>query len=124
MIKEIQFTGVWISDSNKAYDFYVNKLGFEVLQDRPFGAGFRFLMLRPAGGGAAITVCQPMPGSGAKVGGMTTIAFLTDDIQATYEELRAKGVEFTQAPTQQFWGGYEATFTDPDGNAFMLHQVE
>jgi catechol 2,3-dioxygenase-like lactoylglutathione lyase family enzyme len=125
MITTVQFTGVWISDSERAYDFYVNKLGFTVAQDRKFGGGNRFLMVVPPGGGTGMTVCTPMPGmTDVKVGGMTTIAFLCDDIQATYEDLKAKGVEFRQPPTQAFWGGMEATFLDPDGNAFMLHQLE
>ena len=125
MIKRIQFTGVWVSDSDRAFDFYVNKLGFQVVQDRQLGPNFRFLMVAPPGGGAAMTVCKPMPGmKDARVGVDTTIAFETDDLHATYTELTAKGVQFSQPPTQTFWGGLEATFTDPDGNSFMLHQLE
>lgn len=125
MITNIQFTGVWVNDSDKAYDFYVNKLGFQVLQNRPLGPNNRFLLVAPPGAATGMTVCKPMPGmTNAPVGVPTTIAFETDDIQKTYEELKAKGVEFTQTPTQQFWGGFEATFQDPDGNRFMLHQLE
>ncbi len=125
MINRIQFTGVWISDQNRAYDFYVNKLGFQVLQDRPMGGDSRFLLVVPPGGNTGMTVSKPLPGmTGVKVGGWTNIAFETDDIHATYEDLKAKGVEFSQAPTQAFWGGVEAIFSDPDGNQFMLHQLE
>ena len=81
MIKRLQFTGVWVSDADRAYDFYVNKLGFLVDTDRPLGEGFRFLRLVPPGGGAMITVCRPMPGmTGCQVGVPTTIAFEADDI--------------------------------------------
>lgn len=125
MIKHVQFTGVWVSDSERAYDFYVNKLGFTVAHDRQFGGGHRFLMVVPPGGGAGLTVCKPLPGmTGARIGGPTTISFTADDVQATYDELTARGVEFTQPPTQQFWGGIQAVFVDPDGNEFMLSQVE
>lgn len=125
MIKRMQFAGVWISDPDKAYDFYVNKLGFQVQTDAPIGEDNRFLLLVPPGGGTQIAMTKPMPGkTGAQVGGFTNIAFETDDIQATYEELRAKGVQFTQPPTQQFWGRIEALFVDSDGNLFMLHQTE
>lgn len=124
MIKSVQFTGVWVNDDDKAYDFYVDKLGFQVEQNRRLGNDFRFLLVVPPGGGAGLTVCKPMPGMNVRVGVDTTIAFVTEDIQGTYEELRAKGVEFTQPPTQAFWGGVEATFVDPDGNVFMLHQME
>ena len=123
MITSVHFTGVWISDSDRAYDFYVNKLGFTVAQDRNLGGGNRFLMVVPPGGGAALTVCKPMPGmADVRIGGMTTIAFNCDDVQATYEELTAKGVQFPKPPAKAPWGGLEATFVDPDGNAFMLHQ--
>jgi uncharacterized glyoxalase superfamily protein PhnB len=60
----------------------------------------------------------------APVGGFTRISFVTDDVQATYEELSAKGVNFIQKPTQMFWGGIEAQFADPDGNIFLLDQGE
>jgi uncharacterized glyoxalase superfamily protein PhnB len=124
MIQSVQFTGVWVSDNDKAYDFYVDKLGFQVVQNRQLGQDFRFLLVVPPGGGTGLTVCKPMPGMPAQVGVPTTIAFMTDDMQGTYEELQAKGVKFTQPPTQAFWGGLEATFVDPDGNSFMLHQME
>jgi predicted enzyme related to lactoylglutathione lyase len=56
-----------------------------------------------------------------RVGTFSNIVFTCDDIQRTYEELRAKGVEFTEAPTQEFWGWW-AVFKDPDGNTYGLGQ--
>jgi catechol 2,3-dioxygenase-like lactoylglutathione lyase family enzyme len=124
MINRMNCTGVWINDGEKAYDFYANKLGFKVTQDKKFGEGGRFFMVLPPGGGAQLNVCTPAPGmAGAQVGVQTPIVWETDDINATYEDLRAKGVEFPQPPTQQFWGGFEATFKDPDGNLFKLLQL-
>lgn len=125
MINTVHFSGVWVSDNDRAYDFYVNKLGFQVLENRQLGGDFRFLLVVPPGGGSGLTVTKPMPGmTDARVGVNTTIAFLTDDIHGTYEELTAKGVEFTKPPARAFWGGTEATFVDPDGNSFMLHQLD
>ncbi len=125
MINMMNSTGVWVDDGDKAYDFYVNKLGFKVLQDQKIGESGRFIRVIPPGGGTALMLTTPMPGMGdVKVGGQTPIAWETDDIQATYENLRAKGVEFTQAPTQQFWGGFEATFKDPAGHLFKLLQMK
>jgi uncharacterized glyoxalase superfamily protein PhnB len=59
----------------------------------------------------------------AQVGVRTNIAFETNDIQATYEALKAKGVEFSQPPTKQPWGGVQAFFSDADGNVFQLNQT-
>jgi catechol 2,3-dioxygenase-like lactoylglutathione lyase family enzyme len=124
MINRMNCTGVWINDGEKAYDFYANKLGFKVTQDKQFGGGGRFLMVVPPDGGAQLTIATPAPGmASAQVGVQTPIVWETDDIDATYADLRAKGVEFPQPPTQQFWGGFEATFKDPDGNLFKLLQM-
>jgi predicted enzyme related to lactoylglutathione lyase len=51
----------------------------------------------------------------------SSVLFDCDDIHKTYEELRAKGVEFAEAPTQQFWGWW-TVFKDPDGNTYGLGQ--
>jgi uncharacterized glyoxalase superfamily protein PhnB len=72
-----------------------------------------------------ISIFTPMPGwVDPQVGGQTPIVWETDDIQATFEDLNAKGVEFPQEPTQQFWGGLEATFKDSAGNLFKLLQMK
>lgn len=125
MISRMNATGIYVDDGDKAYDFYVNKLGFKVLQDKKFGDSGRFLMVVPQGGGTPLMVTTVMPGMvDAQVGVQTTIVWETDDIQATYEDLGAKGVEFPQEPTQQFWGGFEATFKDSAGNLFKLLQLK
>jgi len=125
MISRMNGTGIWVDDGDKAYDFYVNKLGFKVLQDKKLGENGRFIRVVPQGGGTALMVTTPMPGMvDAQVGVQTPIVWETDDIQATYEDLAAKGVEFPQAPTQQFWGGFEATIKDPAGNLFKLLQTK
>lgn len=125
MINRMNGTGVWVNDGEKAYDFYANKLGFKVLQDKKFDGGGRFLMVVPQGGGTTLMITTPMPGAtNVQVGVETPIVWETDDMDATYETLRAKGVEFSQAPTQQFWGGFQATFKDPDGNSYKLLQLK
>jgi uncharacterized glyoxalase superfamily protein PhnB len=125
MITRMNTTGVWVDDGEKAYDFYANKLGFKVLMDKKLGEGGRFLMVAPQGGGTPLMVTTVMPGMvDAHVGVQTPIVWESDDIHATYEDLNAKGVEFPQAPTQQFWGGFEATFKDSAGNLFKLLQTK
>ena len=125
MINRMNNTGIYVDDGDKAYEFYANKLGFKVLQDKKLGDSGRFLMVVPQGGGSALIVVTPMPGMvDAQVGVQTPIIWETDDIRATYEELTAKGVEFPQAPTQQFWGGFESTFKDSAGNLFKLLEMK
>lgn len=122
MITRMGTTAVWVDDGDKAYEFYAKKLGFKVTQDRKFDWG-RFLMVVPPGGGTQLIVSTPAPGmAGVQVGGETPIVWETDDIHATYEDLRAKGVEFPEPPTQQFWGGFQAAFKDASGNLYKLIQ--
>lgn len=125
MIDRMNSTSIYVDDGEKAYDFYVTKLGFKVLQDKKLGENGRFLRVIPQGGGTALMVLTPMPGmADVQVGGQTPIVWETEDLHATYEELSAKGVEFPQKPTQQFWGGFESIFKDPAGNLFKLLQMK
>jgi catechol 2,3-dioxygenase-like lactoylglutathione lyase family enzyme len=125
MIKQIQMTGVFVNDVDKAYDFYVNKLGLEVKDDQSFGEGNRWLELVPPGAQTRLAVTRPSPehAEGA-VGGFSRIVFSSKDIQQTYEQLLGRGVEFVEKPTRQFWGGMQAQFADPDGNVFLLSEDE
>jgi catechol 2,3-dioxygenase-like lactoylglutathione lyase family enzyme len=120
----MRFASIFISDEDRAIDFYVNKLGFKLVVDMPTPFGGRFLMFAPSDGGANLVATRPFPGAtSAKLGGPTNIAWETDDLQATYEKLTAAGVAFTQPPKQQPWGGSEALSADQDGNIFQLHQA-
>jgi predicted enzyme related to lactoylglutathione lyase len=56
------------------------------------------------------------------VGRFTGLSFITEDIQSKHRELRARGVQFSAAPEQQFWGGWTATLQDSEGNVFQLVQ--
>ena len=51
------------------------------------------------------------------------VNFEVEDIQKAYEELKGKGVEFVRTPGQEVWGGWFATFVDPDGNYLQIYQV-
>jgi catechol 2,3-dioxygenase-like lactoylglutathione lyase family enzyme len=121
MIKCIKLVGIWVSDQDRARDFYVDKLGFEVQTDITMPDGYRWLEVRPAGGVTAIAVAKPGPDSDNKPGGFTNIILDTDDIMATYQELKARGVEFVDLPEKQPWGWW-GTLKDPDGNIFGLGQ--
>lgn len=133
MVTRLSHVCVYVLNQDSAYDFYVNKLGCKVKTDAPMGPGTRWL-----------TVClteQPeleitlMPARGynlkpeqgdqlealVKSGTFGFGVFECDDIYATYEDLKAKGVEFKKAPKEEFYG-IEALFVDDSGNWFSLGQ--
>ena len=117
MIKNIHVTGVSVSDQDRALDFYTTKLGFETRADISVG-DYRWIEVVPPGAETALVL---EPGRGT-VGTFTSVVFATDDMQATYEELRSRGVHFTEEPARQSWGGIQAQFVDQDGNTFVLVQ--
>ncbi len=133
MITKLSHTTIYVSDHDKAYDFYVNTLGFDVRNDMKMDNGFRWLAVGPKSQkDLEIVLYMPAPGmmdadvvkalktlldKGAMGGGV----FETDDCQKTYEELSAKGVTFTKKPTKEFYG-VEALFSDGCGNWFSLTQ--
>jgi predicted enzyme related to lactoylglutathione lyase len=122
-ITHIQSATVCVSDQDRALDFFVNKLGFEVREDAPFGENqeLRWLEVAPPGAKTVLVLAKGYGGcTSERVGKFSGIVFETDDIQRTYEELTKRGVHFTEPPTMQPWGMYQAIFQDPDGNRFVL----
>lgn len=127
---------IYVLDQDSAYDFYVNKLGFKVHTDAPMGPGARWLTVTsPEQPGLEIILMAVKPGMGfteetaAKMRDLVSAGtfgfgvFETKNIQATYEELKAKGVVFTKEPTKEFYGT-EALFKDDSGNWFSLGEKD
>lgn len=127
---------IYVLDQNSAYDFYVNKLGFTVHTDAPMGPDARWLTVTPKEQPELeISLMAVKPGMGfteetakkmrelIQAGTFGFGVFETKNIQATYEELKAKGVVFTKEPTKEFYGT-EALFKDDSGNWFSLGQKE
>lgn len=134
MIQRLSHTSIYVLDQDSAYDFYVNKLGFEVRTDAVYGEGQRWLTVGPKGQpDLEISLMLVAPGGPwdeeqaalvrqlVSSGAFGVGVLETDDIDKEYEELRARGVEFTQAPQQQFYGK-EALLRDDSGNWFSLTQ--
>jgi predicted enzyme related to lactoylglutathione lyase len=133
MIGRMSHTTIYVLDQEAALSFYTEKLGFEVRTDQSMG-DFRWVTVAPKGQPDMEIVLYkiaPSPMMDAATaeqlkglvvkGAMGTGVFATDDCRATYEELRAKGVEFLSAPENQPYG-VEAVFKDNSGNWFSLTQ--
>jgi catechol 2,3-dioxygenase-like lactoylglutathione lyase family enzyme len=138
VLKRVSHVNVWVHDQDEALSFYTGKLGFEVREDvtlEQFG-NYRWLTVGPASQ-PDLNLILSLPGppaigpedaeelmalvaKGAASGGGNVI-FNTDDVLATYEDLRARGVEFTQEPMERSYG-IDAAFRDPTGNLFRIMQ--
>jgi catechol 2,3-dioxygenase-like lactoylglutathione lyase family enzyme len=134
MITRMSHATVWVKNQQEALEFYRDKLGFEVDTDAMVGDDFRWLTMRiPTQPGFEIILMEPKPGyildedSAAQLkalmekGVLGGGVFETDDIQKTYEELKAKGVEFKGPPTTQDWGT-ATVMKDNSGNWFSVGQ--
>jgi len=134
MIQRMSYTSIFVLDQDQAKDFYVGTLGFEVKTDQSLPGGFRWLTVSPKGqSDLQIILMKVSPGPTLDQSDVETIAelmkkgafgagvFTTADCRKTYEELKAKGVEFLSPPKEQFYG-VEAVFKDPFGNWFSMTQ--
>jgi catechol 2,3-dioxygenase-like lactoylglutathione lyase family enzyme len=132
MITRLNHATIYVLDQDSAYDFYVNKLGFKVHTDAPMGPGNRWLTVTPPDQPdleiVLMAVQEGMAFKGDTVKQMRELikkgafgfgVWGCKDLNATYEELKAKGVEFTKPPTKEFYA-YEALFKDDSGNWFSL----
>ena len=122
-IEKIGTVCVPVADTDRAIEFYVEKLGFEKRVDTPFGDGQRWVEVAPAGAVTTIALAPPPPGAGAQ-GVVTGIALQTDDADADRTELAARGVDVDAEVSRMgdpippmFW------FRDPDGNTLMVVQT-
>jgi catechol 2,3-dioxygenase-like lactoylglutathione lyase family enzyme len=136
MLTQLTHVNVWVHDQDEALEFYTKTLGMEVRDDVtiPEMGGFRWLTVAvPSQPGVALALLN-VPGppvfdeetasqvrSLVAKGAAGGLFFLSDDVQGTYEELKQKGVEFSQEPTQQPYG-LDAGFRDPSGNQIRMMQ--
>jgi catechol 2,3-dioxygenase-like lactoylglutathione lyase family enzyme len=114
---------VAVSDQDAALDFYTDKLGFVKRADEDMGNGMRWVTVELPGTQTGIVLAKGY-GSGNPAGSFTGLVLSADDIQATFKELSAKGVHFTEAPARQPWGIMQAIFEDQDGNSYVLVQSQ
>ncbi|HWX96419.1 MAG TPA: VOC family protein [Solirubrobacteraceae bacterium] len=128
---------LWVHDQDEALAFYTQKLGMEVRLDvtLPELDNFRWLTVGPADQQDFAIVLMAIPGAPVMdadtaeqvrslmaKGFAGTVFLTTDDCQASYEELKARGVEFTEQPEERPYG-IDSGFRDPSGNSLRLTEV-
>jgi catechol 2,3-dioxygenase-like lactoylglutathione lyase family enzyme len=136
MIK-ISTAQLWVHDQDDALAFYTKKLGMEVRADvtLPELGNFRWLTVAPPGQADVAIVLMAIPGppvmdaetaeqvrSLMAKGFAGTVFLTTDDIHASFEELKGRGVEFAEEPEERPYG-IDSGFRDPSGNSIRLTQV-
>jgi len=118
MVRGIKFVGVPVTNQDVALKFYTESLGLKVITDQPFTPKQRWIELKIPGADTGIALFTP-EGHERRIGEFQSISFWCDDLFATADALKKKGVAFTKEPTVEPWGSI-AVFKDPDGNQFAL----
>ena len=129
---------LWVHDQDEALEFYTKKLGMEVRADVTLAemGKFRWLTVGPTGQTDVSIVLMAIPGppvmdpetadqvrSLMAKGFAGAIFLTTDDVYADYEQLKSRGVEFSEEPEDRPYG-IDSGFHDPSGNSFRLTQVK
>lgn len=122
MIKCIKFLGVPVADQDRSLAFYTEKLGFSIRTDAPFNEKQRWIELSLPGAQTGITLFTP-EGHEDRIGEFLNTSWAVDDIDKTYQELSAKGVEFHGPPEKQPWGTF-LMMKDSEGNSIVLSQTK
>lgn len=117
MITHLKFVGVPTRDQERALKFWTEKIGFELQTDQPLGKQ-RWIELSVRNSNTGVVLFTP-EGHEDRIGTFFNGSFACDDVQATYRQLRAKGVEFVGEPKKEPWGEF-VIFKDPDGNQFVM----
>jgi uncharacterized glyoxalase superfamily protein PhnB len=137
MMMKIANAQLWVHDQDEALAFYTQKLGMEVRADvtLPELGDFRWLTVGPADQPDFAIVLMAIPGAPVMDGDTAeqvrtlmakgfagTVFLTTDDCRASYEELKARGVEFTEEPEERPYG-IDSGLRDPSGNSLRLTEV-
>jgi predicted enzyme related to lactoylglutathione lyase len=118
MIRGIKFVGIPVHDQDVALKFYTEALGMKVLTDQPFMPSQRWIELTIPGADTGVSLFTP-EGHESRIGQFQSISFWCDDVFATADAMKKRGVTFTKEPTTEPWGSV-AVFKDPDGNQLVL----
>ena len=130
MMQGVQVAGLYVHDQDEALHFYVEKVGFRVHTDarngdyrwltvqHPDQPQFQLGLFQPQAPTVDDTTARGLLEAVAK-GAMPPLVLAVDDCRGVYETMRARGVEFTQEPTDRY-GAVDAGFRDPSGNGWKM----
>lgn len=118
----LQHVGLFVRDQEESLRFFVDRLGFNVALDHRLPDGSRWIAIAPPDGTARLALIRPTPGSEdcGYIGKVKQVVFLTEDVDAKYNEWKERGVTFLHPPLAAGWGGKYTRFEDIDGNGFAL----
>ena len=134
MAHGVGVAGLYVSDQDEALEFYVQKVGFRVHTDTRYG-DFRWLTVQhPEQPSVQLGLFKPQPPTVDEAtaqtlhaivakGAMPPLVLVVPDCRAAYEQMRERGVEFTQEPIKRF-GSVDASFRDPSGNGWKLIEAQ
>ena len=119
-ISAVQLFSLPVSDQDRAKDFYIDVLGFELVNDAQMGPDMRWVQVRPPGGATSMTLVtwfdSMAPGS------VKGTVLETDDLEGDVARLRSLGVDIPGDVEAAPWGRF-VTFDDPDGNGLVLQET-
>jgi serine phosphatase RsbU (regulator of sigma subunit)/catechol 2,3-dioxygenase-like lactoylglutathione lyase family enzyme len=125
----LNFATLWVRDQARSLRFFVDRLGFRAFVDEDVPGLGRWIIVTPPTGLPGLALVVPREGSAEaqRIGQTSGLSFLTEDVQAVFEEWSKQGVRFTLAPMQPSWGSAQAryaAFEDVDGNSFSLIEFD
>lgn len=118
MISHLKFASIPVRDQNRALNFYTEKLGFTIITDQPFDGKQRWIELRIPKAETRVVLFTPDEHLD-RIGTYSGLSFACADVEKSYEDYKARGVEFEGPPQKQPWGTY-VIFKDSEGNSFVL----
>ncbi|AKS38185.1 hypothetical protein NP92_05895 [Anoxybacillus gonensis] len=118
MIRRIATVAVYVEDQQKAKQFWIEKVGFDVVAEHPMGPNVFWLEVAPKGAQTALVIYPKAMMKDAETK-RASIVFECDNVFTAYEEMKARGVQFLSEPQQMQWGSF-VQFQDEDGNEFVL----
>jgi len=119
VITGIASISVFVKDQQESLNFWIEKLGFEVICDIKLESNLRWVEIAPISSNSSINLYPKSLISKKDLKPMPVIVFRTDDIRSTFNNLKTKGVTFSRNPLKSILGIY-AMFKDLDGNEFLI----
>ncbi|QSB05477.1 VOC family protein [Natronoglycomyces albus] len=118
--------GLNVKDQDAAKEFWTKTMGFTEILDTPMGdapGAPRWIEVRSPDDAVELTLFTPQFRED-QIGSLANLVFECEDVEATVADLKERGVEIVDEPKIEFWGGWWASFKDPEGNHYGLTKRE